>query len=143
MCDFACLFVCLRSQWDSVIGVYALTYLKVAVRVTGHVRSAYAAFIDVGCESDAFLHKTTLEDAYKNRIIFDCADNISVGQTVECVVTSVDSEANKMEVGIDEQSAFVAAKSDRLVLPDDFDESVAFHRSIFGLLSDDISDLIF
>ncbi len=74
-----------------------------------HVRSvlSYAAFIDVGCESGAFLHKTVLEDAYKNRIIFDASNNISIGKELESIVTIINCENNKTEVCINNKSQFV------------------------------------
>ena len=53
-----------------------------------------------------------------------------------------------MEVGIDPDGppldgALVGHGAQRLTLPDDFDESQAVSRSIFGLLPDDLNDYIF
>ena len=55
----------------------------------GFIRSVlrYEAFADVGCECDTFLHKSTLEEAYKNRVIFDVANSLEVGARFDLVVS--------------------------------------------------------
>ena len=70
------LFVYDADRYDEEISLSQfrpLSELGIGQKLKGHVRSMrpFAAFVDVGCESDAFLHKTSLEDAFRNRIIFD------------------------------------------------------------------------
>jgi len=87
-----------------------------------------------------------LEAAYKNRIIFDCRSNIEIGDALDFIVNNVSVPGNKLEISIDLESTHNHVKfpqQNRLILPDDFDESKAVYHSIFGLLPDDINDVIF
>ena len=118
-----------------------LTSFKYGDEVTGYVKSVipYACFVDIGCEFDAFLHRNNLEFGLQNRIIFDCQSAVNVGDKLDLKVIKVDTWSDKIEVTID-----ISKKApDRLILPDDFDESKAVIVSIFGLLPDDVNNHIF
>lgn len=118
-----------------------LSNLKIGTKINGWVRSTvqFAAFIDVGCEVDGFLHKTSLEIGFKDRIVFDCRESIDIGKQLNLIINDINLNTNKLQLIIDEK---YYNNTNLLLLPQDIDESLAVYKSIFGILSDDINDYI-
>ena len=76
-------------------------------------------------------------------------NNIEIGENLDLIITNIDLLKQRIDVSINTEIKNVNLyniyinKTDKLLLPDDFDESYAVYESIFGVLSDDINDVIF
>jgi uncharacterized protein len=76
--------------------ILSIDDLQIGMKLTGVVRNIvdFGVFVDIGVKNDGLIHKSQLANGY----VANAFDVVSIGQTLQVIVTAIDKERSKVSL---------------------------------------------